>query len=66
MGEDFEEIDFEDLAETIAMQNFYMSYTFEYTHSLLFQMATHFNTIAATMNEVELYDHSVKLNQDLF
>ena len=66
LGEDFEEMDTDDLLETIAIQTFYMHRMFEYTHGLLYQMGNHFNTITETMNEVELYDHSVKMNTDLF
>ena len=66
MGEDFDDMDIDELLETVAMQNFYMSQNFEYTHSLLYQMANHFNIIAEAMSEQELYDHSVKLNTDLF
>ena len=51
MGEDFDDIDFDDLMETVAMQNFYMTNTFEYTNSLLYQMSIHFNTIAEAFNE---------------
>ena len=65
-GEDFEEMDTEDLLETVAIQNFYMQRTFEYTHNLLYTMGHHFHVIADTMNEIELYDHSVKMNTDLF
>ena len=66
MGEDFEEMETEDMLMTIAEQNFYMQQTFEYTHALLYQMSNHFNTISDSMNEHELYDHQIKMNQDLF
>ena len=66
MGEDFEEMETEDMLMTIAEQNFYMQQTFEYTHSLLYQMSSHFNNISESMNEQELYDHQIKMNQDLF
>lgn len=52
----------EDLMETLAVQNFYLKEHFDYTHSLLFQVANHFQSISQTINEVELYDHSVKVN----
>ena len=51
MGEDFDNMETDELLETLSVQNFYMQESLEYTHSLLMQMGTHFHTIADSMNE---------------
>ena len=65
-GEDFWEMEPDELLDSLAIEMFYMQPLLDDTHSFLSQMAGHFQMITENMNEVELYDHSVHLNQDLF
>jgi len=52
--------------ETLAIQTYYMQPLLEDTHAYLSQMSHHFHMIAANVNEVELYDHSIHMNENLF
>ena len=61
-GEDFEEMNADELMENLAVQMFYIQPLFEDTHGLLTQVAHHFQSIASVVGQHELYDHSVHLN----
>ena len=67
--EDDEFINFEteqDAMDAISAQVFFISHYLEVVHQNLLMMAQHFSMIAGNVNSVNLYDHSVKINEDLF
>ena len=65
-GEEFADMDTEEMVETVAIQTYYLQTHLDYTHELLSYAAKHYQTITGSMNEVSLYDHSVTVNADLF
>ena len=64
--EEFDDIETDELLETVAIQTYYLQTHIDYTQELLTYAAQHFQTITQNMNEVQIYDHSVTVNQDLF
>ena len=64
--EDFFDLETDELIDSLSIEMFYLQPLLDDTHTFLSSMAHHFQMITENMNEVELYDHSVHVNEDLF